>query len=267
MCSRETNAEFDPSHQNHLTVDHIRKYFDDGVVATLDKIFMCGNYGDPAAGKHTLDIYQWARNLNPLLTLGMNTNGAIQNITWWRSLGMLFNQPLDYVVFSIDGLIHTNNVYRRNVDWHKLMSNIEAFISAGGRAHWDMLVYQHNQHQVDQCQQLARDMGFAWFRAKVSRRGFTDILQVPEGWNQPAFGQDVIQCHVLHEQSAYIDARGHLSPCCWLGNDLSNTITTIDQVQATWKTANPNAICRSTCGTGKSGTSFSSQWQREIQLC
>ena len=267
LCSRETNTAFDPRYQNHLTVDHIRKHFDDHVISTLDKIFMCGNYGDPAAGKHTLDIYKWARKLNPSLTLGMNTNGAIQNTAWWHSMGTLFNQPLDYVVFSIDGLSDTNNVYRRNVDWRKLMSNAETFISAGGRAHWDMLVYRHNQHQVDQCEQLAKDMGFTWFRAKVSSRGFTDTLQVPVGWNQPAFGPDVIQCHVLREQSAYIDAQGKLSPCCWLGNDLSNTIKNIDQVEPTWETASPNLVCRSTCGTSKAGTSFSSQWQREVQLC
>jgi len=30
----------------------------------LDKMVMCGNYGDPAAGKHTLGILSYFRGLN-----------------------------------------------------------------------------------------------------------------------------------------------------------------------------------------------------------
>jgi len=267
LCSRETNAKFDAKHQHHLDMYKLMQVFDADQIAELDKMFMCGNYGDPAAGKYTLNIYREFRKLNKNIVLGMNTNGGLQNALWWNELARIFNQPQDYVVFSMDGLEDTNHIYRRNVDWRKLMTNIESYIAAGGRAHWDMLVYEHNQHQVDACEQLAKDMGFTWFRAKVSKREFTDTLKVPVGWNRPVFGQDIIQCHVLREQSLYIDAQGKLSPCCWLGNDLSNTIRTIDQVQPTWETASPNSVCRSTCGTSKAGTSFSSQWQREVQLC
>ena len=81
LCSRETNAEFDAKCQHHLTVDNIRKHFDDYVISTFDKIFMCGNYGDPAAGKHTVDIYQWARKLNP-----------------WLLTNSLTIKPINYVI-------------------------------------------------------------------------------------------------------------------------------------------------------------------------
>ena len=229
---------------------------------------MCGVYGDPAAAKYTLDIYRWARQLNPNITLGMNTNGAIQNTFWWHELGSMFHRPLDYVVFSIDGLEDTNATYRRGVDWPKLMANADAYISAGGSAHWDMLVYRHNQHQVEECEQLARDMGFSWFRAKVSSRELLNSnLQPPMGWHVPITEKGPIQCHVLKEKSAYIDARGQLSPCCWLGKDQSNAIKDIKQVQSTWKSVVPNPTCQSTCGTKDSKNKFNSQWQREVQLC
>ena len=51
------------------------------------------------------------------------------------------------------------------------MNNARAFIEAGGRAHWDMLVFDYNQHQIDQCRTLASDMGFKFFRTKASSRG------------------------------------------------------------------------------------------------
>jgi hypothetical protein len=59
----------------------------------------------------------------PEITLGMNTNGAVQSTFFWHALGRLFNKPKDFCVFSIDGLEDTNPVYRKNVDWKKLMSN------------------------------------------------------------------------------------------------------------------------------------------------
>ena len=174
LCARETDATFRKDLQHHLGIEQIQKHFLDDDIYKLDKMFMCGNYGDPAAGKHSLSIYRWFREVNPNIVLGMNTNGALQTTFWWHELGKLFNQPQDYVVFSIDGLEDTNATYRKNVNWAKLIANVRAFIEAGGSAHWDMLVYRHNQHQVEECEQLARDMGFKWFRAKVSRRGFTN---------------------------------------------------------------------------------------------
>ena len=266
LCARETDPNFNKGRQHHLTIEQIEKHFDEEKIKALDKMFMCGNYGDPAAGKHTLDIYGHFRQLNPDIVLGMNTNGALQTTFWWHRLGQMFNQPRDYVVFSIDGLESTNSVYRKNVVWSKLMSNAEAYIAAGGSAHWDMLVYRHNQHQVDECEQLARDMGFKWFRAKVSKRGFTDRLEAPIGWADPRVQGTTINCHALNEQSAYIDAQGNLSPCCWLGARQRDFVTDFDEVQSSWTGIQPNIVCLDTCGTDGVETSFSSQWQREVQL-
>jgi len=265
LCARETDINFDKRGRHHLTVDQIRQHFSDRVLGNLDKVFMCGNYGDPAAGYYTQDIYKWFRKLNPNIVLGMNSNGAVQNTFWWHALGQLFSQTQDYVVFSIDGLEDTNSVYRKNVDWQKLMANAEAYISAGGSAHWDMLVYRHNQHQVDACEKLARDLGFQWFRAKVSKRPFTDRLLAPVGWNLPAASQGKIACHALAEKSAYIDAQGRLSPCCWLGCTQQDFVTDIKDVELTWK-INPHPICAAACTKNITGTNFTNQWQREINL-
>lgn len=79
----------------------------------------------------------------------------MRTTNYWQELGEdILNQPLDYVVFSIDGLADTNHIYRRGAVWDKIVENAEAFIKAGGSAHWDMLVYQHNQHQVDSAEQF-----------------------------------------------------------------------------------------------------------------
>lgn len=266
LCARETDAEFDSKQQHHLSMEKILQVFDAEQIALLDKMFMCGNYGDPAAGQHTLDICQKFRRLNPGIVLGMNTNGALRNSDWWHELGTVFNQPRDYVVFSIDGLEDTNSIYRKNVDWHKLMTNVRAFVAAGGSAHWDMLVYRHNQHQVETCKQLAQDLEFTWFRAKVSKRPITKELEFPVGWISNKSQSSIIDCHALKEQSIYIDSQGRISPCCWLGSRQSDFVTDLDQVQITWNTSKPHKVCASTCSSKDGVTSFDNQWQQQIQL-
>lgn len=268
MCARETNKLFDKTRQNHLSMDQILKLVDPDQIASLDKMFMCGNYGDPAAGKYSLDIFNNFRKINPTITLGMNTNGALQNVYWWSNLADIFNQPKDYVVFSIDGLEDTNHIYRKNVLWSKLIENATSFINAGGSAHWDMLVYQHNEHQVELCQQLAKDLGFKWFRAKVSNRPTTDKIKLPVSWQTPKFKISNIDCHAINENSIYIDATGTLRPCCWFGINRSSVITTVSEVASTWHTSNPHKICKQSCSTLKSGnTVYKNQFRIEKKLC
>jgi hypothetical protein len=267
MCARETDVAFRKDIKHHLKIEQVQRHFDDRAIANLDKMFMCGVYGDPAAGYYTLDLYNYFRKINPGIVLGMNTNGALQSTFWWHNLGNILNQSQDYCVFSIDGLEDTNQVYRKNVNWSNLMANVTAFISAGGRAHWDMLVYRHNQHQVDACEKMARSLGFKWFRAKVSKRGFTDQLALPTGWQPPMAKHGAIKCQAQVEKSMYLDAQGRLSPCCWLGATQKDFIKDdLATVKLTWKSDNPNPVCKSTCSTKKNVTVFKSQWQREVDF-
>jgi MoaA/NifB/PqqE/SkfB family radical SAM enzyme len=267
LCKREIDTNFNKKQQNHLSIKQIAVHVDDDAILNLHKMFMCGNYGDPAAGRYTLDIYRYFRRINPEITLGMNTNGAIQNTAWWQTLGEIFHRQRDYVVFSIDGLEDTNHIYRRGVDWNKLMENARSYVSTGASAHWDMLVYQHNEHQVDACEQLARDMGFTWFRAKISKRPLYPGLEYPLAWNPPIVHDKEINCLALEEKSMYIDAQGRQSPCCFLGGRQHNFIHDLKEVMSSWTTDDPDPTCLSACGQEKDQTNFRAQWRREVELC
>jgi len=101
----------------------------------------------------------------------MNTNGGMRKPEFWAKMGTLFSKKLrDHwswqITFSIDGLADTNHLYRRNVEWDKLVANAKAFIDAGGRAEWDYLIFKHNEHQIDEAKQLSKDMGFYAFVPK-----------------------------------------------------------------------------------------------------
>ena len=64
------------------------------------------------------------------------------------------NVALDFaeiseVWFAIDGLEDTHSIYRQGTNWKKIIDNVMTFVDAGGKARWDMLVFQHNEHQVE----------------------------------------------------------------------------------------------------------------------
>jgi len=268
QCAREVDTSFDKENTQHLTLEKLKTLVSDNDIKNLDKMFMCGNYGDPAAGTHTLDIYRYFRTTNPSISLGMNSNGGLRSTDWWIELGKILNRPKDYVVFSIDGLEDTNHIYRVNVNWNNVIKNASAYIEAGGLAHWDMLVFEHNEHQVDQAQELAKNLGFKWFRAKVSKRFDlypVTFLQPPKKWKNPIVSKGAIECQALKDSSFYISADAKIYPCCYLGGT-SYTIDTFDYISSSWNTNTPISVCLHTCNKNTQGTSFSNQWQREVEF-
>jgi len=268
QCARETDNSFDKNNVKHLTLAEIKLVVTDHEIRNLDKMFMCGVYGDPAAGAHTIEIFKYFRKINPNIVLGMNTNGGIRTAKWWQDLALVLNQDKDFVVWSIDGLEDTNHIYRINVNWKKLIENARAFIQAGGNAHWDMLIFEHNEHQIIDAENLAKSLGFRWFRGKVSRRFSSSpitFLKPPKTYEVPTVISGKIHCQALVESSVYLSAQGKLYPCCWLGNT-DHDINDFETVKSSWNSQNPVKICVNTCTTSDNTNSFKNQWRVEKEF-
>jgi MoaA/NifB/PqqE/SkfB family radical SAM enzyme len=262
-----TRTEFKP---NELTLDDVKLLFTPDVLMQLEKIYMCGNYGDPASARQTIEMYEYFKSVNPNIIIGMNTNGGIRYPEWWDRLAKVMNGEKDYVVFSVDGLEDTNHLYRRNVRWSKIIENAQAFINAGGKAHWDMLVFEHNKHQVDQAHIVAKQMGFKWFRAKVSRRFNrfpVDGISQPIDFVDNRVNEGHIECSAMKENSIYIDASGKAYPCCWQGENTHqpNIVQWFYDLSENWNT-NPDKTCAKSCLKNTTGTTFSNQWYRAVEL-
>ena len=101
--------------------------------------------------------------------LSMNTNGGARDVGWWKELAKVLKKPAA-VIFSVDGLADTNHLYRQGVVWDHVEQNMRAFIEAGGRARWDFIVFDHNQHQVDEARLLSERWGVERFVVKKTGR-------------------------------------------------------------------------------------------------
>lgn len=183
QCGRNINGgEENPFIANReLSIDNIKQIVPTTLVQQLQHIYMCGNYGDPIVAKDTLQAYEYFRENNSKLLLNMNTNGSARTKDWWQELAKIYNGS-GYVIFSIDGLEDTNHIYRRNTVWNKIIDNVTAFINAGGIAHWEYIVFKHNEHQIEQAELLSKELGFSKFQIKKTARFASNfIASVKEG--------------------------------------------------------------------------------------
>jgi len=156
-----------------ITLDKFKNYFPVDSIKQFTRILYCGTMGDPLMAKDCFDIFEYVYKLNPNCNQVVHTNGGIRNTEFWTNMGKLFAHDKMKLVFSIDGLEDTNHLYRRNVDWNTLMTNVKTFISAGGNATWEFLVFRHNEHQIEQAKELSYNMGFDLFLPKRAF-GFND---------------------------------------------------------------------------------------------
>jgi len=143
----------------HLPRAVIDQAFDRELCRRLRQVFFCGSYGDPIMHPDFLAILRDFRSKNPTLWLYIHTNGGVHDAEYWAEIAKIMN-GYGQIDFGIDGLEDTLHLYRKNVKYNNAIANAQAFISAGGRAQWNFIVFKHNEHQVNQVQQLGQSMGF-----------------------------------------------------------------------------------------------------------
>jgi MoaA/NifB/PqqE/SkfB family radical SAM enzyme len=174
MCPRNDHGGAEnPNLPNaEMSLESARRIFPAEIVKNLKQIFACGNFGDPIMAKDTLEIFRYFRDCNPDISLGLHSNGSARPPSWWRQMGELLSREGDYCKFGLDGLGDTNHLYRQNTNWDRIMLNAEAFIAGGGKAHWEFLVFAHNEHQIAEARALSEKMGFQCFFPKRTSRFF-----------------------------------------------------------------------------------------------
>ena len=253
MCDRNQNGGIVNPHidLSELTLEDCKRIFEPEFIAQLNTMYMCGNLGDPIVARDTLEIFKYFRQHNSSMWLSMNTNAGARDEAWWQELARTFGR-MGAVIFSVDGLSDTNHIYRQGVVWESVERSMRAFTQAGGRARWDFLIFEHNQHQVDEAKAFSEQLGFERFITKktdrfisaksekkethqaVDKKGNkTAELKKPDEKYQNAalkkydkvkekhgtidayYDKTPIKCKVKDEGNLFITAEGLAMPCCW----------------------------------------------------
>ena len=223
-----------------LSIERLKSVIES--LPNLERVIFCGNLGDPCASKiinEQLNIVYQNK-----LYLQLQTNGSLRSKKWWQELAKKFQNNIE-IWFALDGLEDTHSYYRQGTNYNKILDNATNFINAGGRAVWQFIPFEHNEHQIKDCLKLSQRLGFVEFRlikdARYLKKSFhyrtgkeismKTWSKQNETWKRKNNGlintvQDptytktkveVTDCVHLAMPSIYLNARGVLSPCCMWG--------------------------------------------------
>jgi MoaA/NifB/PqqE/SkfB family radical SAM enzyme len=244
MCSRNVHGGLENPliKINEWTIDDFKKIINQEVLNQIDQIYFCGNFGDPILNNDLIKMCSYVKD-NSNVMIRIHTNGSLRNKKWWKLLAESLPKRHS-VVFGIDGLKDTHEIYRIGTDFDKIIENAKSFISAGGLADWAFIVFQHNQHQVEQAKKLAYEIGFKLFLTKNSSRfvaspqfpvydkngNTTYYLEPPSETTIKFIDKKTIEnyktivdmteidCYVKSTKEIYIDAYKNILPCCFLAS-------------------------------------------------
>ena len=225
-----------------MTLEQFKEIFSVEFLQQLEHFSINGNYGDFVTARDNVEIVEYIVRSNPKLYLEISTNGSARPKIWER---LAKSKPAIY--FRLDGLADTHKLYRQNTDFNFVLDNAQKFINAGGEAIWAMIKFDHNEHQIEECQRLSKELGFSRFDLvdagrntmpvftqdkRLSHvigdyRGSTDFDTLYNGYKYYEIDPTVavkgekenrtISCYAKKMQEVYVASNGEVYPCCWLG--------------------------------------------------
>jgi MoaA/NifB/PqqE/SkfB family radical SAM enzyme len=227
----------------NFTLEMATNIFDTKFLQQLTSIYINGNFGDIVMNPEGADIVEYFKKANPNLQCIISTNGGARNKEFWKKLARA-----DVIVeFCIDGLEDTHHLYRQNTIWKTVVENAKTFIAAGGLAIWKIIKFDHNQHQIEKCRELSKELKFSDFIVIDNGRNTGPIfdqkgqlihimgnysgeknfkilfhkkktdLVLLEDIIPDRLPKQHISCYSKTAKSIYIAANGDVSPCCWTG--------------------------------------------------
>jgi len=123
VCSRRQYGRFAPFDQTYWKLEDVKRVIGLDLLKQLDKIDVCGNFGDGMGSPEIVEIARWIKVNNPNCRFEIHTNGGIGSPEQYKALAELGVG----MIFGIDGYGDKNELYRINAKWNKVYENFIAF--------------------------------------------------------------------------------------------------------------------------------------------
>lgn len=117
----------------------------------------CGTKGDPASAQDLFEILDYIISCNPNVHIELRTNGGARSTDFWKKVGERFKDTYCVVTWGIDGWENTNHIYRKNVKWDKLYSNLLSYISTGAKSVWEFSLFHHNIEDLEIVKEFCKE--------------------------------------------------------------------------------------------------------------
>ena len=101
------------------------------------------------------------------------------------------------------------------------MENARAFIKSGGKATWQFIAFEHNEHLIDDAKRMAKEEGFDNFRLIYSHRSDNK-----ESKKIKRDEEQTVVCKYGEQNRLFISHTGVMLPCCFLNSEFLQTYAT-----------------------------------------
>ena len=177
-------------------------------------INFCGSIDEPTLHPEIIEILNHFDGVN----INISSNGSTKTKKFWTMLG----EKKISVFFGIDGIDQKSlEKYRIGSNFKKVQENFRAFINAGGKATWQFIVFEHNEHLIKDAKRMAKEEGFSDFRLIYSHRN-----ENQESKKIKRNEEQNIICKYGEQKRIFISHTGVLLPCCFLNSEFLQSYAT-----------------------------------------
>ena len=250
-CARTSKGKTHPNLASNLTewsINEIKSIISKSSIA--GKTFTLGGTVDePMMHTNIYEVVKFFIDNGGYVEIYTNT-GCNTVDTFTRLAEISKQTEMLKLFFSVDGLEETNHLYRINVQWKKVIENMTAYATQGGKCEWQYLVFKHNENDIDRAKLLADSLGIPFFvrqnmrnpdpypayeYKKVDGKLVLSTHMIEPSYN-PKFEPKAIEqkrnnlvkeskedykeinCVILHQKEIFVSWNKKLWPCCWFAN-------------------------------------------------
>lgn len=225
------------SESTFVSLDVIQSLIDDPAFDDVYELEFCGTIDEPLAHPKFIEILNLFSAKRTNFFVRIHTNAAVRNEFFYIDLAEALSKFERHEIrFSIDGLEESHRLYRGDLDYKKIMEHAQVFIDYGGLAIWQMLQFPWNEHEVEECTSIAKEMGFRKIIVRRDRTYSSELStaeikklrdeKTPSKFRQiPIFESgyaaekdEVITCHYSNEGMIFMNFQGKIFPCCFMSN-------------------------------------------------
>lgn len=220
----------------HLDIEPFEFMISSPLFKPLRYLEYGGNYGDPTLHPNLDKFFNRARALHSNVSQVLHTNGS-RSPEWWESFLPNLTKN-DAIMFSVDGLEDTNQIYRINSQWEWIENAIRQSVNHC-QVVWKFIVFRHNENQILSAIEHAKSLGVGEFYLTKSSRfnldNTDDVLAPSQHWVGGRFSreEDKVFTPLCQQFSKhYLAADGSYHPCCWIEPEKLGAIKIRDFIES-----------------------------------
>lgn len=268
-----TGNNYNKIKKGEMTIDQFKKIIEP-IAHEISNIFLY-NYGEPFLAKDIYKMIEYITRKNIFITI--HTNALCIKREEFEKILINCSNIRMMIVFSIDGITQESyQSYRRGGNLKLAFDNLR-WLTKLKKKHslfnikivWQFLVMGTNEHEVEQLNQMGRELGVDMLRLKtvsVNKKNSLYKRFIPKDkkyrriWSNSTNSQS--PCYFLDPGNPVVLWNGDVVPCCnikpneyIMGNAFSDKLTDIwynEKYQKFSREAaqNKSHICNSKCRVG-----------------